>query len=222
VAAAICEKDLAMLQRFTAISSLKSLISVAFVLSPIAASAEATFARQPTQYIAALGDSAATSGTDAGDWGLWEIDPGPRGVWTRDFAALVAAGGIAPKGWQFDQQAWWLEEHGLIMEAPVFPLPEGQYVVTGGREVVSVLTVEASDVAGLQAWSLANGASIYDVTHLGCRAAVYTPAAGQSCSPEATPTQAFPMSPDKQMPAISGCEKADFQVLIVVGRMVEG
>lgn len=175
-----------------------------------------------TQYIAALGAPGASSGSGAESWGFWAVDPGPRGVWTEDFPALMANGGVAPKGWQFDKTAWWLEEHGLIMEAPSFPLPPGQYVVTGGREVTAVLTVAPADASGSQAWSLSDGASILDVTHLHCRAALYRPEAeGQSCSPDKTPTSVFPMSPGVAMPAIEGCRKQDYQVLIVVGMMVE-
>jgi hypothetical protein len=142
-------------------------------------------------------------------------------VWSTDYAELLATGGKAPAGWQFDAASWWLEEHGLIMEAPSFPLPPGQYVVTGGREVTSVLTVAAPDAEGHQAWSLADGATIYDVTHLRCRAAVYTAKAGKSCTPDKTPTDVFPMDPGRQMPLVDGCEKQDYQVLIVIGRMVE-
>lgn len=192
------------------------------MLSALPAAAQ-QFVPGETQYIAALGDPAATQGTDAADWGLWTLDPGPRGVWTEDYADLVAAGGLAPEGWQFDAGAWWLEEHGLIMEAPTFPLPAGDYVVTGGREVTSVLTVEAPDAQGRQAWRLADGASIYDVTHLRCRAALYRPATeGASCTPDKVRTDVFPMSPGVAMPAVDGCSKRDYQVLIVIGRMAEG
>lgn len=185
--------------------------------------AEVTFLRGETQYIAALGDSGATSGTDAASWGFWALDPGPRGVWTRDYAALVANGGQAPAGWAFDGAAWWLEEHGLIMEAPSFPLPAGQYVVTGGREVTSVLTVMPPDAAGQSAWALEDGATLYDVTHLGCRAALYQAVgAGQACTPDKTPTDVFPMREGIAMPAVAGCSKQDYQVLIVIGRMVAG
>jgi hypothetical protein len=185
------------------------------------AQSEASFARGPTQYIAALGDPAATSGTDAQTWGFWSVDPGPRGVWISDYQDLIGNAGVAPDGWQFDSAAWWLEEHGLMMEAPSFPLPPGRYVVTGGREVTSVLTVDAPDAAGKQGWSLADGATVYDVTHLRCRAAVYTARGGQSCTPDNTPVDVFPMRPDIAMPAVEGCSKRDYQVLIVVGMMVE-
>jgi hypothetical protein len=183
--------------------------------------AESAFAPGPTQYIAALGDPTSTSGDDAALWGFWSVDPGPRGVWSTDYDDLIANGGVAHDGWQFDGAAWWLEEHGLIMEAPSFPLPPGQYVVTGGREVTSVLTVSAPDADGQQTWSLADGATIYDVTHLRCRAALYTASNGQSCTPDKTPVDAFPMSIGTAMPAVEGCSKQDYQVLIVMGMMVD-
>lgn len=197
------------------------LCAFAAVLPGGLARAEASFVAGETQYIAALGDPTATSGEDAQTWGFWAVDPGPRGVWSTEYGELMARGGKAPAGWQFDAASWWLEEHGLIMEAPSFPLPPGQYVVTGGREVTAVLTVAAPDAEGHQAWSLADGATIYDVTHLRCRAAVYTAVAGQSCTPDKTPTNVFPMDPGRQMPMVDGCEKQDYQVLIVIGRMVE-
>ena len=197
-------------------------VVLAAFLLPALAQAEATFVPGDTQYIAALGDPGSTSGNDAQTWGFWEVDPGPRGVWSTEFGELMAHGGKAPAGWQFNPASWWLEEHALIMEAPSFPLPAGQYVVTGGREVTSVLTVAVPDAEGHQAWSLADGATIYDVTHLRCRAAVYTAKTGQSCTPDKTPTDVFPMDPGRQMPMVDGCEKQDYQVLIVIGRMVEG
>lgn len=181
------------------------------------ARAEGNYLTIPTQYIAALGPTTATAGNDAETWGLWAIDPGPRGVWITDFADLAANDGVAPEGWQFDADNWWLEEHGLMMEAPSFPLPAGQYVVTGAREVTAVLTVNAPDTAGHQAWALSDDATLYDVTHLRCRAAVYRPANGASCQPEATPLHVFPMEPGRVMPAVEGCSKQDFQVLIVIG-----
>lgn len=199
------------------------LSSAALILSAcMPAHAEQTFVPGDTQYIAALGATSATSGTDAGTWGFWSLDPGPRGVWINDYEDLLANAGLAPDGWQFNSAAWWLEEHGLMMEAPSFPLPAGQYVVTGGRDVTSVLTVSAPDAAGKQAWSLLNGATLYDVTHLGCRAAVYTPLkTGQSCTPDKTNTDVFPMRPDISMPEVEGCSKQDYQVLIVTGMMVD-
>ncbi len=197
------------------------ILAAVLTLAVLPAAAEATFVPGETQYIAALGDPKATSGGDAQDWGFWELDPGPRGVWSTDYAQLLANGGKAPAGWQFDPASWWLEEHGLIMEAPAFPLPAGAYVVTGGRETTAVLTVAAPDADGTQVWSLSDGATIYDVTHLRCRAAVYTAVEGQSCTPDKTPTDVFPMDPGRSMPEVAGCRKEDYQVLIVIGRMVE-
>ena len=169
----------------------------AVLLVSLPAHGETKLVRTPTQYIAALGDPLATSGSDAGTWGLWPVDPGPRGVWSSDYDDLIANAGLAPSGWQFDGAAWWLEEHGLIMEAPSFPLPPGQYVVTGGREVTSVLTVEPADATGTHAWSLADGATIYDVTHLRCRA-------GSLHSCECQPILHARQNTDRRLPHGSG------------------
>ena len=40
----------------------------------------AKFNRVQTQFIAALGNPKATKGTGASSWGIWRVDPGPRGV----------------------------------------------------------------------------------------------------------------------------------------------
>jgi len=142
------------------------------------------FSRIEPQYIAALGDPGARSGNDAQSWGHWSQDPGPRGCKLDRYPQLKAAGGVAPSQWKFDAADWWLEEHGLIMEKPTFPLPAGQYLVTGDRKVTTVLTIHPKDKDGNQRWELADGATLFDVTHLGCRSARYTPAAANnSCSP---------------------------------------
>ncbi len=195
-------------------------LSAAFV-GAVGPARALTFQRGPTQYIAALGDKAATSGADAATWGFWAVDPGPRGVPIRRFDELIGNSGVAPDGWQFDAGAWWLEEHGLMMEAPSFPLAAGRYVVTGGRDVTSVLTVNAPDAAGNQSWALADAASIYDVTHLRCRAAVYMPTDGATCNPQDTNLNVFPLTPEVAMPSVTGCSKQDYQVLIVVGMMID-
>ena len=176
------------------------------------------FRRVRTQFIAALGDPDATSGSNAKSWGLWRQDPGPRGVRLNRFDRLVAAGGVAPAKWQFDAEEWWLEENGLIMESPEFPLPTGQYLVTGNREVTTVLTIHPPDGDGEQRWELANGASIYDVTHLRCRSARYTSASGAgACSPAEAQIRDFPVTPGAEMPPVDGCDKQDFAVLFVIG-----
>src|SRR5579864_8708244 len=174
------------------------------------------------QYIAALGDPGATSGNDAQSWGVWSQDPGPRGCKLDLYPQLKAAGGVAPAQWKFDAADWWLEEHGLIMEKPTFPLPAGKYLVTGDRKVTTVLTIQPKDKDGNQRWELADGATLYDVTHLGCRSARYTPAtadktANNSCSPANVRTKGFPVNPGAAMPAVNGCRKQDYAVLIVVG-----
>jgi hypothetical protein len=129
-----------------------------------------------------------------GGCGLWT--PGPRGVELNSYKRLKDAGGIAPAGWKFDGTDWWLEEHGLIMEQPTFPLPPGKYVVTGARDVTAVLTIHPADRNGERRWELDKGATLYDVTHLACRSARYTPATvGGSCSPANAQKTAFPVAP---------------------------
>lgn len=188
--------------------------SVAVLAAP-AVRAKTAFQQIETQFIAALADPGETSGSNAQDWGIWVKDPGPRGVWLSLFPALSAAG-FAPAGWAYDPKEWWLEEHGLIMEKPRFPLAPGQYVVTGGREVTTILTVNPPDAAGAQAWSLADGATVGQVTHLACRAAVYT-SSGEPCTPDAANPSAFPVTPGATMPPVAGCKKRDYAVLFVIG-----
>jgi hypothetical protein len=186
------------------------------------AEAEVTFKRIQTQFIAALGDPGATSGSGAQSWGLWRRDPGPRGVWLSLYDTLRAAGGNAPGNWNFDSTDWWLEEHGLIMEQPDFPVPPGKYLVTGEREVTTMLTVHPKDNDGVQRWELANGAKLYDVTHLPCRSARYTPATSDSsCSPAKAQQAAFPVTPGGPMPPVEGCNKQDYAVLLVIAVAVE-
>jgi len=184
---------------------------------------ETRFRRISTQFIAALGDRDATSGSNAQSWGLWRLDPGPRGVRLDRYERLKSASGVAPAGWRFDGADWWLEEHGLIMEQPEFPLPPGKYLVTGDRDVTTALTVHPMANDGTQRWELDDGATIYDVTHLRCRSARYTPAtSGDSCSPAKAQMSAFPVAPGGVMPPVEGCNKQDYAVLIVIGVAVEG
>jgi hypothetical protein len=188
------------------------------------------FKRIEPQFIAALGDPTAKSGNGAETWGLWDKDPGPRGC-KLDLYPELKATGLAPAQWKFDASDWWLEEHGLIMEKPTFPLAAGKYLVTGDRETTTVLTVHPKDKNGNQRWELADGANLNDVTHLGCRSARYTPAtaskttasktsnktAADACSPANAPTKGFPVNAGGAMPAVNGCHKQDYTVLIVVG-----
>jgi hypothetical protein len=175
------------------------------------------FRRIEPQYIAALGDPGAKSGGGAQSWGLWSQDPGPRGCKLDRYPQLKATG-VAPSQWKFDAADWWLEEHGLIMEKPTFPLAPGKYLVTGDRTVTTVLTIHPKDKSGNQRWELADGATLYDVTHLGCRSARYTPVASHdSCSPANVRTTGWPVNPGASMPAVNGCRKQDYTVLIVIG-----
>ena len=137
---------------------------------------------------------------------------------TLDRYQQLKATGTAPARWKFDSKDWWLEEHGLIMEQPDFPVPAGKYLVTGDRDVTSVLTIHPKDKDGNQRWELADGATLWDVTHLGCRSARYTPAAGDnSCTPANARQKNFPVFPGAAMPPVEGCHKQDYQVLIVIG-----
>lgn len=190
-------------------------VTATLALSPLAL-AQTTFRRVPTQYIAALGDPQATSGDNAQQWGLWSKDPGPRGVELDDFEKLKAKGGIAPAQWTFEDGDWWLEEHGLIMEQPLFPLPAGMYKVTGDREKEAILTVHPLDANGRQHWELDSAATIHDVTHLRCRSGRYTPASGAAtCSPANAQQSAFPVKPGAAMPDVPGCNRQDYAVFIV-------
>ena len=199
---------------------------------PLRAKAEEAapkFRRLPqTQFIAALGNPADSAGTGADTWGLWTLDPGPRGVRLRGYDKLVSDGGKAPAGWTFDSKGWWLEEHGLIMEPPG-PLParryardgakmkvladSKRYVVTGAREVTSVLRVRGDGRRELSKGCLCDG------THLPCRSALYSPAgeSGGTCSPAAADKRQFPVTPGGPMPPVPGCAKQDYAVLFVVG-----
>ncbi len=170
-----------------------------------------------TQFIAALGPTDANSGNGAELWGLWPLDPGPRGVSLKHFEELEAANGVAPARWQFDRTDWWLEEHGLIMEQPEFPVSPGKYKVTGNRDVTTVLTIHPAEKDGNMRWELADNATLHDVTHLACRSARYTPATGDaSCSPAKVQKAAFPVAPGGVMPPVAGCKKQDYAVLFVI------
>lgn len=177
------------------------------------------FTRLPrTQFIAALGDPKSSSGTNAKEWGVWSLDPGPRGVWLKDYQKSLAnqPDQRAPAGWTFNPNDWWLEEHGLIMEQPYFPLPAGRYLVTGGRLVTTGLTIHPDG-----SWKLDDGRTLYDVTHLPCRSARYTLALEGSSlvgSPLTANPRDFPVAPGAIMPSVPGCHKQDYAVLFVVGK----
>ena len=192
-------------------------------------SSKMKFQRYPQlRFIAALGDPKASSGTGADQWGLWRDDPGPRGFYLRDYERKLK-NNVAPGGWTLDKDAIWIEEHGLVMPSPgdlprtslskstKESLPYKRYVVTGDREITTVLTVFLDG-----RWELAKG-SLYDVTHLPCRSAKYTPASGSgSCVPSADDQKVFPVKPGAEMPRLSNpsCDKLDYAVLFVLGEEV--
>tara|TARA_B110000208_G_scaffold42957_1_gene56799 strand:- start:14513 stop:15157 length:645 start_codon:yes stop_codon:yes gene_type:complete len=184
--------------------------------------AQTKIRRVQPQYIATLAPGNAMSGTGAETWGLWRIDPGPIGVWLRFYQLLQKAGNIAPAGWRFDINDWWLDENGLIMKAPEFPMPAGKYYVTNGEDQISLLTVEQPDNDGKQAWSLSDDKTIANVTHGPCRSARYTPTGtAGTCSPKNASLEVFPLKPGESPPLVSGCDRKEYAVLIVFGLPVE-
>ncbi|WP_447963585.1 hypothetical protein [Nitrospira sp. Ecomares 2.1] len=66
-------------------------------------------------------------------------------------------------------------------------------------------------------WELADQATLYDVTHLACRSARYTPATGYKTFPPANVGKpAIAVAPGGIMPAIEGCRKQDYAGLFVI------
>jgi hypothetical protein len=193
------------------------LCSVVFFGSVTQALAEDEFKPVQTQFIAALADPAAKSGDNAQDWGLWIVDPGPRGVRHYNFSTIVANGNVAPAQWKFDKARWWLDENGLIMEDPPHKLAPGKYLVTGDRATKTTLTIFPKDATGKQRWELADGANVYDVTHLRCRSAVYTPEPDKVCTPSNVNGDLFRVAPGAAMPDVPGCIRQDHAVIFIVG-----
>ena len=194
-------------------------LGLAFLFSGPAVAQHKFVALPKIQYIAALTDPKANAGNNAETWGIWRRDPGPIGVRLTQFDVLKATGGIGPAGWQFDPDDWWLDENGLIMKKPDFPVSPGTYIVTGGRETFSKLTIDAPDEEGRQAWRLDEGVEAFDVTHLPCRSARYRPldgAAPGSCTPASAPLPAWPVAPGSVMPDVPGCARLDYAVMFVV------
>ncbi len=167
--------------------SMGSLVLAAGLQPPVHASGVdlSKFKRIEPQYIAALGDPGATSGSGAQAWGLWNQDPGPRGCKLDRYDQLKATGGVTPSQWKFDAKDWWLEEHGLIMEKPTFPLPPGKYLVTGDRDVTTVLTIHPKDKDGNQRWELSPTARPSTMSPISdaARHATSSATANNSCSP---------------------------------------
>jgi hypothetical protein len=107
------------------------------------------------------------------------------------------------------------------MEQPDFPLPAGKYLVTGGREVTTVLTIHPKDEEGTQRWELEDETAVLaDVTHLPCRSARFMPAEeGGICSPSNVPVVAFPISPGGVLPEVQACQKQTYSVLLVISSL---
>ena len=90
-------------------------------------------------------------------------------------------------------------------------IPEKKYIVTGAREITTIMTVRENGT-----WELEKG-TLYDVTHLPCRSAAYR---GDTCAPKNANLKDFPVKPGAEMPGISGCSKQDYAVLFVLGEVV--
>ncbi len=197
---------------------IKGISSLPFIATaPSLVFAQSTFKPVATQYIATLAGPDAKSGTGAETWGHWELDPGPRGVRLKNYEQLVANGGVAPAGWKYEASDWWLDENGLLMEPPVFGMKPGRYLVTGGRSARAILAVSAADAKGAQNWELSDNATIYDVTHLRCRAARYKPRENAACLPTTVLQSEFPIGQAAPMPMVGGCDKEDYAVLLIFG-----
>ncbi len=199
------------------------LLSLQFITAGSSAFAhEAIPKRLPVKFIAALGDPNASSGTGAETWGIWHDDPAQRAVWLKYYPIVKAAGGFAPGNWQVNDDDWWMDENSLIMQPPEFPVPARKYIVSGDREVVTTLTIHPKNENGVMAWELDDNAALYDVTHLPCRSARYTPVNNGSgtCIPTNADRNLYPLQPEDETATISGCQKQDYSVLLVLAEVV--
>ena len=185
------------------------------------ASGQLYYQRTPTQYIAALADPSATSGNNAETWGWWSRDPGPFGVPLSYYDRIQQMGGRGPGGWGFDLDDWWLDENGILMEPPEFPMPAGAFYVTNGEGSYALLTVSDADDGGHKAWSL-NRLNIGGVTHGPCRAGRYSPVgATGTCAPDIIDQAIFPLPLGAEPPAVRGCNMVEYEVLIIFGVPVD-
>ena len=159
-------------------------------------------------------------GDGALGWGIWRGDPGPTGVPFSGIPALMESH-VAPAGWTLDDNAWWVEEHGRIMTTPT-AMPDGQYQLTWLNQREGSTRHVYLTIVG-DTWSLDSGdpdvvPTLYDVTHLPCRSAVYTTPDGApegSCSPANVPTSQYPVTPGAPMPATPGCDNMDYAVTFI-------
>src|SRR5437899_10240008 len=91
------------------------------------------------------------------------------------------------------------------MEKPTFPLSAGKYLVTGDRDVTTVLTVRPKDKNGNQRWELADGATLYDVTHLVCRLLLEKKKKAANARTAANvPTTGLTLAPGSAMTSVNG------------------
>ena len=81
--------------------------------------------------------------------------------------------------------------------------------------MTTVLTVHADGRWELDPFK-GNPAKLFDVTHLPCRSARYTPASGATCTPAQANKGDFPVSPGAKMPSVNGCNGVDYAVLFVI------
>ena len=194
-------------------------IIVAFTMSSSAMAED--LKRLPIHFISALAEPDARSGTGAETWGMWYGDPVNRSVWLSMYPLVRQMGGFTPANWRIEEDDWWLDENGLIMQPPNFPMPAGKYLVTGDRKVTTTLIVHEPDANGKMRWELEEG-TLYDVTHLPCRSARFTPIDGTgTCLPLAADKSLFPIPVGQPIPDVEGCLKQDYSVLIVIGPLDE-
>ncbi|CAK0821858.1 unnamed protein product [Prorocentrum cordatum] len=92
-------------------------------------------------------------------------------------------------------------------------LKPGKYIVTGDRQVTTILTVSPPDASGAMQWQLGAG-KLSEVTHLPCRTGRYS---GPGCTPANAKQSDFPVRPGALMPPVQGCNKVDYAVLFVLG-----
>jgi hypothetical protein len=81
--------------------------------------------------------------------------------------------------------------------------------------VTTGLTIEANGH-----WKLDDDHTLYEVTHLPCRAARYRPATASNGSPATARLTDFPVQPGAVMPAVPGCAQQDYAVLFLLGKAV--
>jgi len=135
------------------------------------------------------------------------------------FPQLLKSGGVAPDGWKFDSQDWWLEEHGLIMEPPQFPAGSGRYLVTGERELVTSLTIHPSGRPERRpplGTRRPRHAVRRDTPGLP-RSALHTRHGRQIMPASQGTTGGISGGARGNMPPSPGCAQQDYAVLIVIG-----